>query len=80
MLWGIPRESLGRTLLPLGDLAKDDVRQLARDHNLATADEPESQDLCFVTDNNYRRFLEDHAADALAGIGNGTIIDEGGRS
>ncbi len=56
-LWGVPQETLGMTLLPLGDMTKSDTRRLAADLRLATADKPESQDICFVPDNDYGRFL-----------------------
>ncbi|MCH8327438.1 MAG: chromosome segregation protein SMC [Candidatus Marinimicrobia bacterium] len=78
VLWGIPRETLQRTLLPLGDMTKSEVRAVANAAGLATANVPESQDICFVTDNNYRRFLNEHASDQMAGVGPGSILDEGG--
>jgi len=66
-LWGIPRSSLGRLLLPLGDLTKPEVRREAARLGLDTADKPESYEICFVPDNDYagvlRRYLPaDHAA------------------
>ena len=79
VLWGIPRQTLARTLLPLGGMTKDQVRQAARDHGLATAEAPESQEICFVTDNDYRRFLNEYANGRLAEIGEGEIVDETGR-
>ena len=78
VLWGIPRATLSRTLLPLGNITKDQVRQVAREHDLATAEVPESQDICFVADNDYRRFLQTQAEERLVGIGPGEIVDEGG--
>lgn len=79
VLWGITRDTLNRTLLPLGHMTKDQVRTEARDHSLATANVPESQDICFVPDNDYRRFLDENARDQLAEVGAGEIVDEGGR-
>ena len=79
VLWGIPRDTLSRTLLPLGRMTKDQVRTEARDQGLVTADVPESQDLCFVADNDYRRFLDEQAGDRLAAVGAGEIVDEGGQ-
>lgn len=78
VLWGLPRSSLSRTILPLGEMTKSQVRKLARDRGLITADVSESQEICFVTDNNYRRFLSEHAGGRLADIGEGKIVDEKG--
>jgi len=51
------QDDLSRTLFPLADLSKPEVRQLARNYGLAVADRPDSQDLCFVGQDNYRDFL-----------------------
>ncbi len=56
-LWGIDREVLDRLELPLGNLSKREVRRRARDLGLATADKPESFDICFVPDGDYADFL-----------------------
>lgn len=80
VLWGIPRESMSRTLFPLGDYTKADVRALARKHNLITAQIPESQDICFVADGDYNRFLSEQAGNRMMNIGEGVIVDEGGRT
>ena len=56
-LWGIDREVLDRLELPLGELSKTEVRGRARALGLATADKPESFDICFVPDDDYAGFL-----------------------
>ncbi|MEM7415772.1 MAG: tRNA 2-thiouridine(34) synthase MnmA [Gemmatimonadota bacterium] len=56
-LWGLPREMLGTLLFPLGELTKDQVRERARALTLATADKPESQEICFVPTGDYRDLL-----------------------
>jgi tRNA-specific 2-thiouridylase len=56
-LSGLAQEQLQRALFPLGELSKDQTRAIARDLGLATADKPESQEICFVPDDNYRNFL-----------------------
>ncbi len=56
-LWGLPREMLPKLLFPLGDLTKTQVRERARSLELATADKPESQEICFVPTGNYRDLL-----------------------
>jgi tRNA-specific 2-thiouridylase len=56
-LWGIDREVLDRLELPVGELSKTEVRRRARELGLATADKPESFDICFVPDGDYAAFL-----------------------
>ena len=80
VLWGIPAHTLSRTLLPLGKYTKKEVRKIARDNELETADIPESMEICFVTDNNYKRFLKDYVPKKMEAIGKGEIIDESGES
>jgi len=60
-LWGLSQEALSKTLYPIGKMTKKRVRQLARENELRSAETPESREICFVTDNNYRRFLRDYA-------------------
>jgi tRNA-specific 2-thiouridylase len=60
-LWGLSQEALSKTLFPVGKMTKKRVRQLAKEHGLRTADNPESREICFVTDDNYRRFLKEYA-------------------
>jgi len=54
------QEQLVHSLFPLGEYSKPQVRQLARDFGLPVAEREESQDLCFIADGNYRRFLQEH--------------------
>lgn len=56
---------LRHALFPIGGYTKAEVRALAREYGLPVAERPESQDLCFLADNDYRRFLADYAADTL---------------
>jgi tRNA-specific 2-thiouridylase len=60
-LWGIPPASLPRTIFPLGELAKDQVRHLARERGLRNAARPESREICFVAADDYGRFLRAQA-------------------
>ena len=78
VLWGIPKETLSKTILPLGALTKEQVRQIARDNNLETAEEPESMEICFIADNNYKRFINEYAADKVANIKEGKTLNESG--
>lgn len=66
-LWGVPRSVLERMLFPVGALTKPEVRDRARALSLATAEKPESQEICFVPTNDYTDFLaarlgDDHPA------------------
>jgi len=66
-LWGIDRAVVARMLTPVGDMTKPETRALARELGLATADKPESVEICFVPDDDYAAVLEQHLpADAPA--------------
>ena len=78
VLWGIPANTLSRTLFPLGNFTKEEVRDIARKNNLETAEIPESMEICFVADNNYKRFLNEYSTERLSKIGVGEIVDETG--
>jgi tRNA-specific 2-thiouridylase len=56
-LYAMTQEQLSRVLMPVGDYSKTDVRDLARKLELPVAEKPESQDICFVPDNDYGAFL-----------------------
>lgn len=66
-LAGLQQAQLSRVLWPLGELAKDEVRARARDLGLVTWDKPESQEICFVPDDNYRNFLASRAGSPKPG-------------
>ncbi len=76
MLWQIKKEYLEKTLLPLGDLTKKEVRQIALENKLENAKRDESMDLCFVVDNDYKQFLTDFVPDKIKNISEGVIFDE----
>ena len=57
-LFGLTQEQLSRTLFPLGHMQKPQVRELARDHKLALAEKPDSQEICFVPGGDYKRFID----------------------
>lgn len=73
-LWGLTQESLSRTLLPLGKYNKPEIRILAEEFGLKTANKPDSQEICFVADNNYERFLRERIPDVINKIDSGDII------
>ncbi|MEA2621726.1 MAG: tRNA-uridine 2-sulfurtransferase [Chloroflexota bacterium] len=60
-LYGLRQDQLSRTRFPLGELTKPEVRDVARRHGLATAEKPESQEICFVPGGDYREALRDRA-------------------
>ena len=78
-LWGLSQESLSHTLFPVGELTKSEVRRVAADLGLNTADKPESQDICFVPDNDYRRFVRDYFSTEAEVEEKGEIVGPDGR-
>lgn len=63
MLYALTQNQLKNTLLPLGELNKSKVRDIARKYNLPNYDKPDSQEICFVPDDDYTEFLENHFSD-----------------
>ncbi len=57
VLWPVPKDLLSRTIFPLGEYRKEKVRGIAERKGLAVAYTPESQDICFIPDGNYRGFI-----------------------
>ena len=62
-LSGLKQEQLSRTLFPLGDMTKPEVRELAHRHGLAIAEKPDSQEICFVPGGDYKRFIDAYLAE-----------------
>jgi tRNA-specific 2-thiouridylase len=62
-LFGLTQEQLSRTLFPLGELRKSEVRELARQHGLALAEKPDSQEICFVPTGDYKAFMNAYMAE-----------------
>lgn len=58
-LWRLSQEALSRTIFPLGDLLKSEVRQIASKYGLKTANKKDSFEICFVAKNDYRGFLKE---------------------
>ena len=74
VLWPVPKGLLARTIFPLGEYRKTEVRRLAEERGLAVAYTPESQDICFIPDGDYRRFIRKKVAAEP-----GEVVDLGGR-
>ncbi|WP_031515605.1 tRNA 2-thiouridine(34) synthase MnmA [Desulfofalx alkaliphila] len=59
VLYNMTQHQIEHTLMPLAEFTKEEVRAMASQLGLSTASKPESQEICFVPDNNYRNFLEE---------------------
>ncbi|HVH89407.1 MAG TPA: tRNA 2-thiouridine(34) synthase MnmA [Terriglobales bacterium] len=57
-LFGLTQEQLSKTLFPLGNMSKPEVRALAHQHGLALAEKPDSQEICFIPGGDYKRFID----------------------
>jgi tRNA-uridine 2-sulfurtransferase len=78
-LWAIPSEALQHTLFPLGTRTKDSVRSEADSRGLPTAARPDSQEICFVPDDDYRAFLLARYPDGgPSPLGDGDVLDASG--
>jgi len=75
MLYTMTQERLAHVLLPVGEYAKDKIRQIAKDKSLPVFDRPDSQDLCFLGAGDYRSFLQRHAPEVVQP---GAILDTAG--
>ncbi len=63
VLWNIPKEMLEKVIFPLADFeSKDEIRQIAKEHDLSVASKPDSEDICFIPDGNYKKFLEENSS------------------
>lgn len=78
VLWGVSQEALSKTLMPLGGMLKSEVREIARRHDLRTAEKTESREICFVSDNDYRRFLAEWEAKRERQFETGEIVHTDG--
>ncbi len=76
-LWALPQEALAKTIFPLGDLTKPEVRSIAARHGLKTAFKEESFEICFVADNDYRRFLRERDPGLSEKLAGGDIVFDG---
>ena len=62
VLWQIPKELIQHILFPLADFEnKEQIREIARQNNLKIANKPDSEDICFIPDGNYKKFLENNS-------------------
>jgi len=75
VLYTLGQSELSRTLFPVGEYAKDDIRRLAHEWSLPNADKPDSADICFIPSGDYRAFVRDRIPVAA-----GNIVDTAGRT
>ncbi len=74
-LWGLPQEHLARSLFPLGRFTKPEIRRMAAEMGLdRVADKPDSYEICFVPDNDYRRFLRDREPERTRTVQGGPFV------
>lgn len=69
-LYNLTQEQLAHTLMPVGAYTKEEIRQLAEEAGLPVANKPDSQEICFVPDNDYAGFIDREAGERVPGPGN----------
>lgn len=77
VLYSMTQEQLSRTLFPVGDMHKDRIREIAEENNLINADKSDSQDICFIPDGDYGKFITDRIGQQKQGdivLSDGTIL------
>lgn len=81
VLWGVSQQNLARTLLPMGQFHKPDIRQMAIDWGyLELAQKSESYEICFIPDNDYRGFLKRRVPGLETQVDGGAYVDTEGKS
>lgn len=80
-LYNLTQDQLSHTLMPVGDYTKDEIRAIAEKIGLRTANKPDSQEICFIPDNDYAGFIDREAAGMVPPPGNfvlrdGTVIGQ----
>lgn len=79
-LWMLSQENLKRTLFPLGNYQKTEIRKLAEQKGFTKiANKRESQEICFIPDNDYRRFLKEEVPELINKIGKGNFVSTSGK-
>ena len=75
-LYSLTQEQLSHTLMPVGEFTKDEIRAMARELDLQTANKPDSQEICFIPDHDYAKFI---AEDMDKELPEGNFVDQNGR-
>lgn len=74
-LYNLTQEQLSHTLMPVGDYEKPKVRQIAEEAGLPVSHKPDSEEICFIPDNDYAGFIERTAGGRVPGPGNFVTAD-----
>ncbi len=80
-LYNLTQHQLAHTLMPVGEYTKEEIRNIALRENLPVAHKPDSQEICFIPDNDYAAFIDKEAPDRVPGKGkfvskDGTVLGE----
>lgn len=78
VLYNLTAEKLSKIILPLGEFSKVETRKLAAEKNLPVAQKPDSQEICFVPNDDYKSFIASRAPDAQA-LQAGEIVSSDGK-
>ena len=79
-LWGVRQEHLERAIFPVGSYRKSEIRAFAEKEGLlSVANKPDSYEICFIPDDNYRRFIQEQVDDYDERIGEGVFVDKFGK-
>ncbi len=76
VLYMLTQEQLSHIIMPIGDMSKEEVREIAEKNKLIVASKPDSQDICFIPDSNHLNFLEKYIGKKPT---TGDFIDENGK-
>ena len=74
-LYSLTQEQLSHTLMPVGDYTKEEIRQIAEEAGLPVAHKPDSQEICFIPDNDYAAFIDREAKERVPKPGNFVTTD-----
>ena len=75
-LYSLTQEQLSHILLPLGNFSKGEIREIALEHGFVNAKKSDSQDICFVPDGDYAKFIENYAKKSYP---SGNFVDRQGK-
>jgi tRNA-specific 2-thiouridylase len=78
-LWGIRQRGLAQTFFPIGEFEKEEIRQIARNLDLQIAEKRDSQEICFIPDNDYGRYLKAKRPELETNFKNGEILNREGQ-
>lgn len=76
VLYSLPREQFAHTSFPLGELTKEHVREIAEEHGFINSHKRDSQDICFIPDGDYKRFMEEEYG---VHVGLGDFVNRDGK-